>query len=452
LHGDQLAHDGIFAATFVPSVPGSFIWFAHVHGTTPDGTPFQRTTEHLVRIASVDVELTGKALLSTRGARLHASIGVAPAQPQTAATVAPLLSVYAELWTTAGVPVGWAATATTPANGAVELSWDARWLADAGVQSSDAFELRHVFISEMDGFVPLSQRAVIVPTQKASLVDVASAIAVASARSGDEKFNGERPSWVDRHVQSRLANANAQAPIVLSHGYCSQSNPFLSTPTAWTDVHAFTDYGKSRSNDEFARLIGAFAESKGLNAGFAGVGHSQGGIALTHLMCTYWSGLDTTRLAAHAKNKTAVFGAGSGERIVQSVGTPYKGCSGAGSGASLIKIFGIGCGANDDLTPDGAALWLSTISSTCAADVYYYTTTYKLKGGSWLGEWCNLATQLVLEAPNDGTTELVFADLPGGNNMGNTEKECHIDGMSYPEQTADVARNVEMNAKAAGRQ
>jgi hypothetical protein len=40
--------------------------------------------------------------------------------------------------------------------------------------------------------------------------------------------------------------------------------------------------------------------------------------------------------------------------------THTQGCSGAGSGANLIKLFGVACGANADLTPDGAALWLTT--------------------------------------------------------------------------------------------
>jgi pimeloyl-ACP methyl ester carboxylesterase len=258
---------------------------------------------------------------------------------------------------------------------------------------------------------------------------------------------GSTPQLTKR---AATAAAAATSPLVLVHGYCAGSNPFLATPSAWTDYHTFGDFGKSRTNDEFARLIGDFAKAKGLDSGFAGVGHSQGGIALTHLMCTYWSGMDTTRLVEQAaRNMTGKLG--SGTRIVQSVGTPYKGCSGAGAGASLIKIFGVGCGSNDDLTPDGAALWLSTVSEACAADTYYYTTTYKLKGGSWLGEWCNLATSMVLEAPNDGTTELVFADLPGGHNMGNVESECHTTDMVYPPQTDDAKRNVELNANAAGR-
>jgi hypothetical protein len=49
-------------------------------------------------------------------------------------------------------------------------------------------------------------------------------------------------------------------------------------------------------------------------------------------------------------------------RLIQSVGSPYLGCSGAGSAANLIKVFGVACGANSDLTPDGATLWLATVS------------------------------------------------------------------------------------------
>jgi hypothetical protein len=450
LHDDELANDGIYGATFIPSTAGRYVWFAHVFGTN-QGVRFQRTTEHLVRVASVDAELTGKATLSSSGGRVTASIGVQSTSTKTTSSE-PLLSIYAELWTVAGTAIGWAATAATPSNGLVTLSWDARWFADAGVRGGEQLELRNVYISEMDGFVPLSVLATIAPKHRRSL-DVDAAVAVAAARHSDEKMFGERPAW----LTAQLTKANSKpptasnAPLVLVHGYCAGSNPFLATPTAWTDYHTFGDFGKSRTNDEFARLIGDFAKNKGLDSGFAGVGHSQGGIALTHLMCTYWSGMDTTRLVAQASRNATTGTLGSGTRVVQSVGTPYKGCSGAGAGASLIKIFGVGCGSNDDLTPDGAALWLSTISQACAADVYYYTTTYKLKGGSWLGEWCNLATSMVLEAPNDGTTELVFADLPGGHNMGNVESECHTTDMVYPPQTDDAKRNVELNANAGGR-
>lgn len=79
----------------------------------------------------------------------------------------------------------------------------------------------------------------------------------------------------------------------------------------------------------------------------------------------------------------------SGGRKIQSIGTPYQGsyrrkfteisgCTAAGSAANLGSAFGVGCGDNFDLSLDGAVLWLSGISSDAKANVYYYTTTYKL--------------------------------------------------------------------------
>jgi len=38
-----------------------------------------------------------------------------------------------------------------------------------------------------------------------------------------------------------------------------------------------------------------------------------------------------------------------------------------------------------------------------------------------LGDYCSLATNLVLDWPNDGVTEFDYAQLDGGNFMGNDE-------------------------------
>ena len=115
------------------------------------------------------------------------------------------------------------------------------------------------------------------------------------------------------------------------------------------------------------------------------------------------------------------------------------------AGASLISLFGVGCGANSDLTPAGATNWLaSSVSEQCASHVYYYATRACDTCSS-----CSFPTSLVLYSPNDGTTELRYAELPGGNNMGVTERQCHIAGMNYPSQTADASRNSVMNNNAA---
>jgi len=150
-----------------------------------------------------------------------------------------------------------------------------------------------------------------------------------------------------------------------------------------------------------------------------------------HLLNHYWSGLD------HA----------STGRLVQSVGTPWQGNSAAGGSASLGTMFGVGCGANNDLTSDGAKVWLSGINEVNTKYVYYYTTTYKQ--GSLFGDYCNMAINALLQWPNDGVTELKFTALKGAVNCGNKEQWCHTTDMKYQAQYYDNTRNAEMNDKAA---
>lgn len=153
------------------------------------------------------------------------------------------------------------------------------------------------------------------------------------------------------------------------------------------------------------------------------------------------------RVRAVRQNASEV--ASGARRLVQSVGSPYMGCTGAGTGANLAALFGVACGANADLTPEGAALWLATVSEAASSNVYYYTTTSATTSG-WTLNYCNFATYMVLEAPNDGTTELgrtSFGSLPS-NNMGNTLKQCHTSDMNYANQSHDVKRNAEMESHA----
>jgi hypothetical protein len=174
------------------------------------------------------------------------------------------------------------------------------------------------------------------------------------------------------------------------------------------------DAPQNLPNDEFARRVDAFADTKGLSA-WSGIGHSQarcvgdsergvllflkvgtspsgrrgaGASALNVLertgrrvyqarctgrqgCCTgthvcrralTLAGRSSTHQASHTERRHALEGARAVRACVRSVSlcTHTQGCSGAGSGANLIKLFGVACGANADLTPDGAALWLTT--------------------------------------------------------------------------------------------
>jgi len=76
-------------------------------------------------------------------------------------------------------------------------------------------------------------------------------------------------------------------------------------------------------------------------------------------------------------------------------------------------------------------------------EVYFYTTQYKDLS------WCSLATNMVLDWPNDGVTEVRYALLSGGNDKGLKKGWCHTTELSYPAQGTDTTRNVEMNSKAA---
>jgi hypothetical protein len=214
--------------------------------------------------------------------------------------------------------------------------------------------------------------------------------------------------------------------MVLVHGYCSGDNPWERDQAIFgASSYYFKDLNANRGVDDFALRIKNFVISKGIREGqpWSGLGHSQGGMALTHLFNYYWTGMD----------------AGGKVRPLQSVGTPYQGCSIAGNSAYLGEVFGVGCGACFDLTPSGAGLWLPGITTKTRSRVFYYTTTYKQ--GTLVGDYCNLAVNSILSFPNDGTTEQRYSALPGANFMGETQAQCHTASMKYPAQYHDSNRN-----------
>ncbi|MEL6908573.1 MAG: conditioned medium factor, partial [Planctomycetota bacterium] len=205
--------------------------------------------------------------------------------------------------------------------------------------------------------------------------------------------------------------------LVLSHGYCSGSPPWPNGDFSGTRV-AFNDLNQNRSHDQFANLLAAQAWGAGLTS-YGVVGHSQGGAAALHLLTFYESGLDLAQ----------------GARRIQSVGTPYQ-------GTPLASLGFFACGVNNDLTPGGAATWLSSIPSWARAEVSYYTTAND--GGA-----CQFLTALLLSNPEDGTTENARGQLPGAMNMGFVTGWCHTTGMSDPPQYRDASRNAIMDAAAA---
>ncbi len=416
--------DGTFEASFIAPAPGRATILVQARGVTEDGRAFVRTSEQGLPIAA-----GGLTIGTARSA--SATLRPDPAAPDRTLRIdLPVESIdagrrlltAAEVWDGDG-PLVWAAMITEPRPGPdgehiVSLHVDRRWLAGA---DAGTLELREVRLHDVASFVPIATRAAMPLEAHAGLTlprederaAIDGAMLVGRPRADLALAPTVDPARLDAACSA--GRAFGAHNLVLSHGYCAGQNPWPSPDFAGFSEF-FLDADQNRSHDQFAQLLLAFGES---SKSFGVVGHSQGGNAALHLWTFYFSGLDWAE----------------GPRLIQSVGTPYQ-------GTPLASLGGFSCGVNDDLTPAGAANWLSTIPTASRDDVWYWTTSSD-------GPWCEFLANLVLSTPNDGVVEVARGQLPGANDMGNTEGWCHTTGMADPAQYTDTSRNTEMNAEAA---
>ncbi|MFZ9915476.1 MAG: conditioned medium factor, partial [Phycisphaerales bacterium] len=293
--------------------------------------------------------------------------------------------------------------------------------AHAQLEPDETLELRHVRVHARDGFAPLDLRDTVALDAPHDALRAPAPAPIAG------------PFGIPGIAQIAATTSEGFVPgpgshvLVLAHGYCADSNPW---PLAQfgADAAPYANPNQNMSHDVFARDIAAAAaqfKSYGL------VAHSQGGCAGLHLYTFYWSGLDW---------------AGAG-RLIQCVGSPFEGTPMAGNLAALGEVFGVQCGANNDMTPAGATAWLSTIPSAPRAAVFTHTTTFT--DNWWSFDYCNIVTDAFLSDPEDGVVEHSAGHFPGANDMGIKTGWCHVSGMRDPAQTGDSARNGVMNAQGA---
>jgi len=339
------------------------------------------------------------------------------------------LIAYAEVWATpiAGgemLPVAWIGGVTDVEGSAssahLPLYLSLQWLSLANATAP--LELRNVLVQNQ--LIPVAQTAGPIPV---------------TSSAGSRLMRlvlPMRPSSINRVMREghppaqRVGTGAGGSKLLLSHGYCAQVHPFAEPQQQFAESILFMDLEQSRTNDEFAQKIAQFAAALDLQS-FGLVAHSQGGLASVHLHAYYFSNLELA----------------TGARLIQSVGSPYQGSALAGSISDLGNVFGVGCGANFDLTHDGAALWLRGITSThVLADVFYYTTQYQTGG---LINSCNIASNLVLSWPNDGVTEKDYSTLQGGNFQAHTKGQCHTVNMNWLPQCWDATRNAVLSTQAA---
>lgn len=413
LHGDGLAGDGLFGGDFLAAQGGKYLAQVLVHGTNRDGGAVVRSAEHVVPVVDAIVDVVGGAATGKAAGASRLSIEV----PVSAPKKDQHYRAYAEVWgrDAAGneVPVAWIGGMTTPAKGRLALGFDTRWVQRAGAQAP--FELRNLRIEDPDHFVSLVEGKRLA----LSLPSMPSAAGAKGLAIDDTMRMGPRP-------MAKAVSKGVGQRLLLVHGYCSGGV----WPTGqFSTASTFLDANQNRSHDQFAQRIKTFGNTWN---SYGIVAHSQGGAAALHLYNYYWSGLDYA----------------TGSRLIQSVGTPYKGTNLAGILATLGSWFGVGCGTNDNLSYSGASSWLAGIPNSSRAKVNFYTTAFRTTNW-WTNDYCNFATDLVLSDPEDGTTEQVNGQLSGGVSRGHTAGQCHTTGMRDPAQYQDAGRNATMNSNAA---
>ncbi len=416
LHGDKLANDGLFGGDFKAEKAGGYTVQINAKGTNPNGTPFMRTTEHYVPV--INQTLTMDNIKATAFSISNNRLNIAMNVESHSKASDNHYRIVAEVWgaDAKGMmsPVSWISTITPIKNGELNIELDARWIAMS--KTSGLFELRNLRIEDANHFIPLVSEQSI-NLKMASI-----------PKAAYESFDGNitQDMMMGKKPSTQKAMNKSGNKLLLVHGYCSSdvwgpySGQFSSSST-------FYDLDQNRSHDEFARRIRDFGDQYN---SFGVVAHSQGGAASLHLYTYYWSGLDYS----------------TGNRMIQSVGTPYQGTPLAGNLAALGDVFGVGCGYNSNLTTSGASSWLSGIPTWARNQVHYYTTSFATKW--WRYDYCSLGTDVFLSDPEDGVIEKSRGQLSGATNRGHKTGWCHTHDMRDPGQTGDSSRNSTMSANA----
>ena len=416
LHGDNLANDGLFGGDFKATEVGGYNVQINAYGSNPNGTPFHRTSEHFVPV--IDQTLTMGTKQANSFAISDNRLNITMNVENHTKSSDNRYRIIAEVWgkSTAGKglmkPVSWISTITDINKGQLNIELDARWIAMA--QVSGDFELRNLRIEDANHFIPLVNETSI-------------GLKVASLpKAANKAFNGNITQEMMMGERPQIAANKAGAKVLLVHGYCSSDvwGPYAGQ---FSSSATFYDLNQNRTHDDFANRIknfGAQFSSYGI------VAHSQGGAASLHLYTYYWSGLDNS----------------SGNRLIQSVGTPYQGTPLAGNLAALGDVFGVGCGVNSNLTTSGASAWLAGIPTWARNRTNFYTTSFETVW--WRYDYCSIGTDLFLSDPEDGVIEKSRGQLSSGINRGHKTGWCHTLDMRDPGQTSDSSRNSTMNVNA----
>jgi hypothetical protein len=382
-------HDGIWGGNVTATAAGRYMLDVTVQGTTPSGHPFIRTVTDFLNVISPSLSLKNEPATSMASRHSEYIALLLPVHalgdPNDAAAskVRVFAQVWGKDWRGHDVPVCWIGGITRietfRGQHVLSMMLNKNWL--AGKRIKRLSSLRNFFVQDVSHFVPIAS------SSKIQIVQHSSASSILSLMYSSAQFsisysmlNGPVPTWLmhKRELLTNFSDSSSASTLLLVHGYCAHETPF--DTSSFTDYTLFLDLDANRLNDDFAIRIRDAASS--FNS-YGIVAHSQGGLASLHLRSFYWSPLDNS----------------NGGRRVQTLASPYQGQPLAGLLAKVGAALGFLCGSNDDLTYDGARLWLASVPMSARREVYYWAAKY---GQNGLIHYCNLAANIVLGWPNDG--------------------------------------------------
>jgi hypothetical protein len=377
LNSDFEANDNIYGASFTPDEPGHYTSQVSMKGRTHLGVPFIRTTQHIFNVIPEDFDLEKNAFATIEQDEVVIELILVSKRFK---ALGKRYKAYAEVWGTNDekslIPIAWVGgMSLVESQGGyliLPLRLNLRWISKA--KANSLVMLKNVYVQEPNSNVPIANQNHILLRFSSNSLNLKLAIS-------SFPFEGEitEPMKIGHRPEKyQFKNKkNGEAKLLLVHGYCASLIPFSND--SFTNFAVFSDLNQNRAHDEFALKLRFWAEQ--FTEGYSIVSHSQGGIASLQLLTFYWGNHD---LLSNSK----------GKRRLQTLGTPFKGSSLAGSVAAIGKRVGFGCGSNADLTPDGAKLWRLVIPKEVRKQVYYHVSVYPPNS------WCSFPAQAILQWPN----------------------------------------------------
>ena len=290
---------GMMGGKFRPPIAGNYTVKLEVTGVDSEsGYEFARSLTSTLSVAAPSLNVTGSISSDlyhhpVTGSEIILIQVEVKWDPQSRDTYRGYAEVYGTGNGGVSVPVAWVGglmqvKQASSSSYILQFELDSKWLILAN--ATFPLTLRNLTFEEIDGFIEVVkvQQLLKVSTRSPTISQWRPMMKASDVDITYEMRNGYSP-YRGKNYDSDSTTANSAGAIVLVHGYCADHPPFPSAH--FTNPIVFSDLRRSRTIDEFARLIISFTANRGLQR-FSIVAHSQGGMAAVHMLTFFITPLD----------------------------------------------------------------------------------------------------------------------------------------------------------------